>query len=621
MLRRSFQRVPPFRSSSIRYVSSTFKPDVHPPQLAMPGFNLPLNHPPDVRYDERAYAARYKIDRKGICGFPNALDADDLNYGSLSQIVTYREILMMRVVNSITDKPDWERKVFDKDIVAKWREEVTRSGEDVSEKMMDWIIKEMQWKAGISQNTQSVQVFDDGVVKSDTAISKELQAALKEAVAPLERHRDRDYHPGSDQRVVNLVHPSLFPVIYGRTRVLPDRVLGLEDSLQSMGEGDLLPVPEEDSCSTPQRRGYGYQGLHLNPFSPRFQWLPCDVDYNNDGTCRIRSYINNAHPVKHRALYKVLERILPRTFPLWEKSLTKKEYDGERIPYKQVVYEDPEEPEPEYPEDCTPDEEEMHHERYEEWLSSRRITQPEPGEFKVPKIKDLKFLEHFAGQQYQVIVKLANIELTPEKPNYEGGTWHIEGQLNERIAASAIYYYDSSNITSSALAFRHRAVEHYFDGLDYEQGQHQFLQHVYGFPDSVDGCNHSNLTQDLGSVLCKEGRLITFPNTLQHRVLPFSLADSSKPGHRKILALFLVDPHRRIISSANVPPQREDWRLNHATASEQREDAVGNTKIPSSTMTMEEAKTYRLELMEERGLRAEEYNTSYEEGCFNLCEH
>jgi hypothetical protein len=26
-------------------------------------------------------------------------------------------------------------------------------------------------------------------------------------------------------------------------------------------------------------------------------------------------------------------------------------------------------------------------------------------------------------------VKLANIELTPDKPEYDGGSWHVEGQL------------------------------------------------------------------------------------------------------------------------------------------------------------------------------------------------
>lgn len=45
----------------------------------------------------------------------------------------------------------------------------------------------------------------------------------------------------------------------------------------------------------------------------------------------------------------------------------------------------------------------------------------------------------------------------------------------------------------------------------------------------------------------------------QHRVSPFKLQDPTKPGHRRFIALWLVNPHRRIISTANVPPQRQDW--------------------------------------------------------------
>jgi hypothetical protein len=49
--------------------------------------------------------------------------------------------------------------------------------------------------------------------------------------------------------------------------------------------------------------------------------------------------------------------------------------------------------------------------------------------------------------------------------------------------------------------------------------------------------------QTIGNVECREDRLIRFPNTLQHLVGPFELEDPTKPGHRKILALFLVDPN------------------------------------------------------------------------------
>lgn len=40
---------------------------------------------------------------------------------------------------------------------------------------------------------------------------------------------------------------------------------------------------------------------------------------------------------------------------------------------------------------------------------------------------DLK--KDYGERGLQIIVKLANIHLTPEKPRYEGGSWHVEGQL------------------------------------------------------------------------------------------------------------------------------------------------------------------------------------------------
>ena len=89
--------------------------------------------------------------------------------------------------------------------------------------------------------------------------------------------------------------------------------------------------------------------------------------------------------------------------------------------------------------------------------------------------------------------------------------------------------------------------------VSYEQDAHEWLQAVFGLE------QHGNTIQDVGSVETREGRLITFPNVLQHRVQPFKLADPTKPGHRKIVALFLVDPNLRVISTADVPCQRQDW--------------------------------------------------------------
>lgn len=129
------------------------------------------------------------------------------------------------------------------------------------------------------------------------------------------------------------------------------------------------------------------------------------------------------------------------------------------------------------------------------------------------------------------------------------------------------------------------------------------------------------MTQNLGSISTHEGRLLVFPNTMQHRVNPFSLADKSQPGHRKMIALFLVDPNLRIISSANVPPQRDDWweerrwMIDWMLAMkrlpvELRDMVTGY--LDEAGITMDEAKQYRLGLIVESKAANIERNHRFE---------
>lgn len=145
------------------------------------------------------------------------------------------------------------------------------------------------------------------------------------------------------------------------------------------------------------------------------------------------------------------------------------------------------------------------------------------------------------------------------------------------------------------------------------------LEYIYGFRQEQPS------VQDVGHVLTKQGRLIAFPNVFQHRVEPFSLQDRSRPGHRKILALFLVDPHQRIISTANVPPQRNDW-----WAEEIAKRRVGELPAELTEMItmhvddwpigMEEAKDLREELMIERTATEAKFDDQVFEK-LNFCEH
>lgn len=129
----------------------------------------------------------------------------------------------------------------------------------------------------------------------------------------------------------------------------------------------------------------------------------------------------------------------------------------------------------------------------------------------------------------------------------------MEGTLNESICATAIYYYESDNISESLLAFRTQFHSETTAALTYPPDEWRALREIYGFE------NEAPCVQELGTVVAKPGRLLVFPNVYQHRVLPFHLADPTKSGHRKILALFLIDPYRPIISTANIPCQQKSW--------------------------------------------------------------
>ncbi|KAL4952723.1 hypothetical protein BDW69DRAFT_195405 [Aspergillus filifer] len=442
---------------------------------------------------------------------------------------TVREIKMMRIKESITDKPNWHKKMAGGDVA---------NDLDISEEMKTYIIKELQWKVTEFQRTGLVTAYDSAVVKSDIAISCDLQQRLRDAVKTLEDvpEEEEDYHPSSYRKVLDLVHLSLFPLVYGRTRVLRDTLIRTDNCLLSLGH--RKPIKLHNHQGPEHDRGWNVNDL--SPYSQKFQWLPCIIEFGIDGQCQIASYINNLHPIKHRDLYHVIENILDETIPLWMVSLVRRRDIPNRISYSEVEYLPSNEPEPERENS----DDKTYWERLDDWRMRRLLKQPEPGEFRPSRDVDIPvdLQAQFRDKGLQVIVKLANVELSPDKPEYDGGAWHIEGQLN---------------ITSHALGFRHRIHEEDIAEFVYEQYEWTFFS-VFGM--EHDGGDLTSLAQDLGGVSCQQGRLLKFPNTLQHRVPPFSLAGRSKPGYRKILVLFLIDPNLRIISTAMCPAKR---RLVH----------------------------------------------------------
>jgi Protein of unknown function (DUF4246) len=154
---------------------------------------------------------------------------------------------------------------------------------------------------------------------------------------------------------------------------------------------------------------------------------------------RIKSYINNLHPKTHKPLYEVIERIIELAIPLWNKTLTPLKphnYKSPRIDYDGCYYDpDPENfPEEEKPQQLPNETDDDFRVRRHQWVhDTRRVGRPEPGKFEPPgpnsQWSDVDLKREYADRGLQIIVKLANIHLTPEKPNYGGGTWHVEGQM------------------------------------------------------------------------------------------------------------------------------------------------------------------------------------------------
>lgn len=201
-------------------------------------------------------------------------------------------------------------------------------------------------------------------------------------------------------------------------------------------------------------------------WSGRFQWLPCDVLSTGEEDVRITSYINNLHP-SHKDLYRVIEMVIAKSIPLWNEVLwsTERTLYPTRIDLEGYSYLYPQgtkAPRLANAESSNGDSERAGQYANDDadWREDTRVLQsPDPVEYvrqMPPSAEELIDLRtQFAEQGLQVIVELATIHLTPANPTYAGGSWHIEGQLNEHIVASSLYYYAQSNIGTSTLAFRH----------------------------------------------------------------------------------------------------------------------------------------------------------------------
>lgn len=521
-----------------------------------------------------------------VYSLPQPLNAFEKDF--CLQLKTVKELEINQLKSSILEKIDYKEKIKDQNIKEKWIQEAMQQGftKKEVEFVFQWITSDIE--ANITHPYNAV-------LTKDKHIPSKLKESFKKNASKLENvPKDKlDWHPGSNNQVLDLIHPSLYPFVKGKTKISKNPK---SFSFQKwMGTGEI------DGPSEPQ---------NLEFKSDQFQWLPSDIFVDENGKVSFLSYINNLHPGKHKDLYLDLAKILEEFIPLFEKSL---DYSQNKDAFPIIKGE-------EYVAKSKTDYyvEEIYDPKKDYVVyDDDKIFNPVELDLWIPSPSDSVSLKN---ARLQVIVKMANIYLDEKNPQYPGGTFHIEGMSNEDIVATGIYYYDVENITESRLSFRFSTTENEKRYHEHWKWNEQRHTHLYGLN------SYSSLIQELGSIQTIEDRCVVFPNIYHHKVEPFELKDKSKPGHRKILVFFLINYQNNVLSTYDVPPQQSEWfeyeLIRGRCFGKLPDDAV---KIIVSYLDypiqLSETKKDRLELMKERSYIKDTLQNVWVSRTINLCEH
>ncbi|KAM6511417.1 hypothetical protein FALCPG4_016422 [Fusarium falciforme] len=239
--------------------------------------------------------------------------------------LTNREVCMLKFVEDITNETEWWLKVREPETVLQWKRQVLelpwaeyRPHADFTGTMADACLIELAKKAKLFEETGMVPVMDYAayVIKSDTLITQTLQDELKAAVEPLEnlQRSQNDWQPDTDGKVLNVVDPSIWSLVYGTSKILPDQHVPLDGCIDYCGMGEVIPQPPKPILG---RRTAMLFPLRMKAFGTRSQWLPCNIDMTGEKP-RIDSYINNLHPVRDAPLYSIIERLIEKSLPAWD---------------------------------------------------------------------------------------------------------------------------------------------------------------------------------------------------------------------------------------------------------------------------------------------------------------
>ena len=138
-------------------------------------------------------------------------------------------------------------------------------------------MQELHHRATQFQHTKYLPALDHGVHKSDAIAKPALGEALQSSLRRLERSSTSGSHHGTQPKVI--VDPCLYPFRFGVTRYYSSPMSSFQQSIRLSGKGKSRNLLSPNSNGTlDERNSY----LIDNAFSLRYQWLPCDIRFDED---------------------------------------------------------------------------------------------------------------------------------------------------------------------------------------------------------------------------------------------------------------------------------------------------------------------------------------------------
>ncbi|RKO92298.1 hypothetical protein BDK51DRAFT_34147 [Blyttiomyces helicus] len=189
--------------------------------------------------------------------------------------------LLDSLKRAIRAKPDWKAKVREPPIARKYVEEAKM--QDMPPHLAEITLADL-----LEKRFARLQNGEPGPAALDVrAIDGAVPAAVRDFLAwhldSIAARNDRDFHPGSEGKVQDLIHPSLHPLALGVTPLV---------------SGTLADKASDNV---------------------KYTWLPAEVQV--DAYSKFASYINGLNPRTHDELYWCIERVFDIVLPMLEETV------------------------------------------------------------------------------------------------------------------------------------------------------------------------------------------------------------------------------------------------------------------------------------------------------------